>query len=82
MYWVYLLQSERNGRYYVGYCEDVERRLEQHNAGKVKATRHIRPWRVAYREEHSTGTEARQREYYLKSLKSRKVLEELINAGH
>jgi putative endonuclease len=82
MYRVYILQSERNGSYYVGYSEDVVRRLEQHNAGKVKATGYRRPYRLVYQETCLTETEARQREYYIKSQKSRKFIADLIGRGN
>jgi len=81
MYSVYILQSERNGSYYVGYSEDVVRRLELHNAGKIKATRYRRPYRLVYQEIYQTETEARQREYYIKSQKSKKFIEGLIGKG-
>jgi len=81
MHYVYILRSERNGRLYIGYSQDVERRLGHHNSGRVTATRYLRPLRLAYVEPHQTLTQARQREYYLKRQKSRKVLEELIGGG-
>jgi len=82
MYRVYIIQSERNGSYYVGYSEDVVRRLEQHNAGKVKATRYRKPYRLVYQETYLTETEARQREHYIKSQKSKKFIEGLIGKGN
>jgi putative endonuclease len=65
----------------VGYSEDAVRRLEQHNAGRVKATRYRRPYRLVFQEFYPTETNARQREYYIKSQKSRKFLEGLIAEG-
>ena len=38
---VYALQSGRNGRYCTGFSSDPEVRLIEHNAGKVRATRHL-----------------------------------------
>jgi len=76
--WVYILQSLRNERYYIGHTLDLQRRLSDHNAGLVKATRYLRPWRIVYREQHETPTAARKREWYLKRLKSRKAVDELI----
>ncbi len=42
-YKVYILQSERNGRYYIGFTKDIESRIDLHNKGRVKSTRYIRP---------------------------------------
>ena len=82
MYFVYVLRNEKNSRFYIGYSGDLEARLSQHNAGKVKATRYLRPMSIAYTEAFKTSTEARSRERYLKSLKSHKshkAVEDLIN---
>jgi putative endonuclease len=47
MYFVYSLQSENNpDRYYVGLTSNVERRLEEHNAGKSIHTNKFKPWRL------------------------------------
>ena len=75
---VYVLQSERNGRYYTGFSSDPEARLEDHNAGKVVATRYLRPWMLVYRESCADATAARKREYQIKAMKSRVYLESLI----
>jgi len=69
-----------NGRYYVGYPGDPSARLVEHNAGKVTSTRRRGPWELVYTEEHVDATTARQREYRLKSMKSRVYLEALIRS--
>ena len=51
-WWVYLLQSTRLRRSYVGIAVDVDRRLRQHNGelvGGARSTRSGRPWTVARR---------------------------------
>ena len=77
-YYVYVLKSRRNGSYYIGYAEDVGKRLEQHNTGLVKATKYKKPFEVIYTELYKTGTEARKREAFLKKKKSRKYIDWLI----
>ena len=81
MHYVYILQSERNGRYYIGQTNSLDRRVQQHNEGRVNATKYMRPWVLVYREEYAEGTEARQREWWLKAQKSRLLLEHLIRQG-
>lgn len=78
MYSVYILQSEKNGSYYVGYSHDVFSRLAMHNAGKVSATRYKRPYRIVYTEQYENETDARKREYSIKAKKSRVFIEKLI----
>jgi len=75
---VYVLQSERNSRYYTGFSSDPEARLTEHNEGKVRATRYLVPWVLVYREECADATAARKRECQIKAMKSRVYLESLI----
>jgi putative endonuclease len=78
-HWVYIIRSERNGRHYTGSSADPLRRLADHNTGKVTATKYLRPWSLVYVEEFPDAASARQREYHLKSMKSRVYFESLIN---
>ena len=36
---VYVMESQRNGSYYVGSCASLLQRYQRHAAGQVKATR-------------------------------------------
>ncbi|OGO53102.1 MAG: hypothetical protein A2148_05370 [Chloroflexi bacterium RBG_16_68_14] len=78
MPYVYILESVSAGRYYIGCTNDLERRLREHNNGKSTSTKALRPWRLAYSQYFETLTEARQREQYLKTQKSRVLLTKLI----
>ena len=69
---VYVLQSLINQNQYVGMSKDPQRRLEEHNSGKVKSTQSKRPWKIIYSEEFETRPEARVREKYLKSAAGRR----------
>ena len=77
-HFVYVLESRRNGRYYIGFSVDPDKRLASHNDGRVKATKYLRPWKLIYREEHPDATSARKREYQMKAMKSRKYVQALI----
>lgn len=81
MYIVYILQSDKDRSYYIGSTEDIKKRLLEHNKGYSKYTKNKRPWRLAYGEEYATLSESRKREYYLKSLKSKKAIEKLIKTA-
>ena len=50
MYYVYLLRSRRNGRCYLGWTTDLQRRLCQHNEGESRATRGRGPYELLYYE--------------------------------
>ena len=69
MYFIYVIKSLKNKRYYIGSTNNLKRRLEEHNSGKSKYTRLTKPFRLIYKEEYKTLKEARKREYYLKKIK-------------
>ena len=64
MYYVYVLQSERD-EIYIGYSADLRRRLAEHNDGKNTSTRG-RSWDLLYYEAYRSETAARKRERVLK----------------
>ena len=78
MFFVYILHSLQNGRYYVGSCENVKERVRQHNARLVKSTKSYVPWELIYREKYLTLSEARRREFQIKGWKKRSSIERLI----
>ena len=81
MFYVYILRSELNGRYYIGSTGNIQSRVIQHNAGMTKSTKGYRPWQLIHQEEFQSLSEARRRESQLKSWKSRTYLESQLNLG-
>ena len=43
MYYTYVLQSEKDGKFYLGFTEDLKQRFELHNKGRVDSTKDRRP---------------------------------------
>lgn len=78
MYTLYILHSESFDRFYVGYTNNLDRRLCEHNRIKGKYTDAGIPWILVYTETFDTKKEAMDREKYIKSRKSKKYLMELI----
>jgi len=68
MYYVYLIRSLKDGRFYAGYTEDLKARLGQHNRGLVRSTKGRRPLELVYWEAFKTRGEAMRRERQIKSL--------------
>ncbi|MDP3999482.1 MAG: GIY-YIG nuclease family protein [bacterium] len=66
MFYVYLIQSEKDNSFYIGQTEDVEKRLAKHNSGKVITTKNRVPWKLLGHEEYPDRNMARFREYRLK----------------
>lgn len=65
---VYVLGSFHKGRYisYVGWTNDVARRLSQHNTGTGARTTRGRVWILLHTESFETRNEAMSREWHLK----------------
>ena len=69
MYTVYILQSLKNNRYYIGHTSDLENRLLYHNSGKVRVTKGGLPWKLVKGEDYNTKSEAHRREFEIKGYK-------------
>jgi putative endonuclease len=67
MYYTYVLKSLKDGGIYIGHTSDIKRRLEEHNSGISKSTKHRLPFELIYSEKFRTRSEAMRREKYLKS---------------
>jgi putative endonuclease len=72
-HFVYILQSEKNGRYYVGRSQNPENRLKHHNSTSTGFTSRYRPWRLIFTQGFPTKEEAVEAEQLIKSWKSRKM---------
>ena len=69
MVWSVYILSCSDDTFYVGYSNNVEKRLEVHNSGKgAKYTRSRRPCSLVYSEPFASKSEAMQREWQLKQL--------------
>lgn len=79
MAWIYILMSEKTGRFYVGSTADIDRRLREHNAGQTTSTRNRGPWTVVYREQFDDAIVTKARELEIKSWKSHRSIQELID---
>ena len=74
---VYILECA-DGTLYTGMTNDIERRLEQHNAGTAaRYTRARTPVKLVHQEESENRSTALKREYAIKQL-TRKQKDQLI----
>jgi putative endonuclease len=82
MFYIYILQSESSGRFYIGHTNNLDRRLAEHNdpASKNSLTtkRFSGPWQLVHSEQFATRSEAMAREKQIKSWKSRAAIRDLI----
>jgi putative endonuclease len=66
-FYVYVLISLMDNKFYVGYTEDIKRRMEEHTLGKVISTRNRRPLQLIHYEMYIDKEDALSREVFLKS---------------
>ena len=67
MYYVYVLYSEHDRKFYTGSTGDLKNRMEQHSRGYVRSTKNRRPLKLVYYEACLSEIDALSREKYLKS---------------
>ncbi|MBU3821078.1 GIY-YIG nuclease family protein [Flavobacteriaceae bacterium XHP0103] len=81
MYYTYVLKSQVDGRLYKGHCQDLRKRILEHNSRKVFSTKGFIPWELVYFESFETRKEAINREKFLKTGVGREFLKEKIKAA-
>jgi putative endonuclease len=76
---LYILQSTTTVLFYLGSALDLPTRLADHQKGHSPYTRNRSPWVLVYQEPFKTLVEARRRERQVKSWKSHRSIQELID---
>jgi putative endonuclease len=67
MYYTYVIQSEKDEGFYTGFTNDLRKRFNEHNSGKVRSTKNRCPFILIYYEACLNEQDALAREKYLKS---------------
>jgi len=75
---LYVIRSEKNADLYVGICKDVDARLKDHERGKNRYTKGLRPWKLVLTEEFPDWSSARVREKYFKSGSGKEFLKKML----
>jgi putative endonuclease len=78
MFTVYILYSTILDRYYVGCTSNLEERLKKHLSNHKGFTGKTADWTVVYKEMYKEKEQAKSREKKIKSWKSRKMIEKLL----
>ena len=82
MAYVYILQSKRNGKYYIGSTAGaVELRVRKHQQGGVPFTRRNLPVELVLAQECSDMKIAREIERKLKDLKRKDYIAKMVSEG-
>ena len=80
MLYTYVLQSEKDGKFYVGFTRNLKLRFDQHNKGLVESTKKRIPFRLIYYEACVDQNDATKREKYLKSYHGRMFLKKRLKS--
>ena len=79
MAFVYILQNDK-GKFYIGSTQNLDNRLRDHLAGKVRTTKRMLPVKVVFKQPFPDA-QARSIELKLKRLKRRDYIEKIIKDG-
>ena len=74
MFYVYVLRSESDYGFYIGFSTDLKRRMAEHIQGASFATKSRGPWKLIYYEAYTEREDAEGREKFLKSGAGRRFL--------
>ncbi len=78
MYFVYIIVSKRDGRYYIGQTESLASRVKRHNSGRNSSTKAYIPWELKWWKEYETRSEAIKVERRIKGIKKRAGIEQYV----
>ena len=67
MFYVYILESLKDNKLYIGYSDNLRRRFEEHNNGKVPITKNRRPFKLIFYEAYQNQQDATEREKFFKT---------------
>lgn len=80
-YFVYVLLSQKDNQFYIGFTNNVQRRLIEHNAGRNVSTAKRRPLQLIYYEAHLSKIDALRRENYFKTTKGKTTLRMIMKVA-
>jgi putative endonuclease len=78
-FYTYVLQSEKDLQFYVGYTNNLLRRIDDHNKGKVVSTKNRIPLKLIYWEGCLNQKDATKREKYLKTAWGKRYIKNRIS---
>jgi putative endonuclease len=73
-FYTYVLESQKDGEYYIGYTNNLKKRIEEHKKGLNFSTKFRLPFHLIYFEGCKNMEDAKRRENYLKTTQGRRFL--------
>jgi len=80
-YCVYVLLSEKDNMFYIGFTTNIEKRFKEHNNGESKSTAPRRPFILLFCEFYTSKEDAIRRELYFKTTAGRRALKIMLREG-
>jgi putative endonuclease len=81
VFFTYILYSKKLNKFYIGHTNNIERRLHEHNSLQSSSTKSGVPWKLVFSKEFSNNSDSIRFELKLKSMRSRKFIEDIIASG-
>ena len=80
MHYVYILQSQKDKKLYIGLTSDLKNRVKEHNAGECKSTKLRVPLELIFYEAYLNKEDAMRREKYFKTTKGKTILRQMLKS--
>ena len=77
-HYLYILQSQKDKKFYTGITGDLRKRFKEHNSGKNISTSYRRPFKLIYYEAYLLKEDVEAREKYLKTSMGKRVLKKQL----
>jgi len=77
-YFVYILHSKKDHKFYIGYTNNLHRRIEEHKNGEVESTKYRRPLKLIFYEAFLNQKDAIRREDYFKTTPGKRALKIML----
>ena len=77
-YYVYVLLSKKDNKFYIGYTNNIEKRLKEHENGEVASTKWRLPVMLIYYEMHLNQKDALRREDYFKTTAGKRTIKIML----
>ena len=80
-WYVYVLRSVKDQKFYIGSTNDLQRRVAEHQVGKNISTAKRLPLELTYFEGHRSKEDAIRREKYFKTTKGKVTLRQILRTS-
>lgn len=80
-HYVYILQSSKYKKLYIGYSRNLLQRIDEHNKGLSQATKPYIPYKLICYEAFLSQKDAKNREVYLKTGYGLRSIKKMLREG-